>query len=426
MGLSSFTSISPFGWAEESTGQAYNGRRWLVLFAEGGWAPVSFCDPRVGNYPDKGPKSNYSEAFIKNIGPFNYVPAITPDALAKGLNAWEVFLNNHHSSLLQINGVNMTAAGHGEAAAAALSGNKIFSYPCTLALIARVANDSRPNSQYPFPFLSDDRVFSDSKGLVSTAGPNALGAIDYMTHPDSAYQDKRSLMDSGMYDNLKQLQKNRIENYMQTASLMAQRKKLEEYMSQFDSNETLKRLKEKLPTVLENNSTKQRIQRVFAAMAADLTVGAQIRIEHSGGANFDSHGAHDATHGMALHQYWDIASFAVAEAERQGIRNNLNILFLSDVGRTPFYNTAAGTDHWSVSSMFFMGPDFTGNRVIQASDDNMGAVKLNLETLEPDPLGAQISAPMIASTLREMASPNNQLSDKFRLNEPAVTKLFTG
>ena len=57
------------------------------------------------------------------------------------------------------------------------------------------------------------------------------------------------------------------------------------------------------------------------------------------------------------------------EAERHGIADKVVVVVGSDFGRTPGYNDGNGKDHWSVTSMLFMGQGIQGGRVVGASSD---------------------------------------------------------
>jgi uncharacterized protein (DUF1501 family) len=72
----------------------------------------------------------------------------------------------------------------------------------------------------------------------------------------------------------------------------------------------------------------------------------------------------------------------------------------SDFGRTPRYNEGNGKDHWSITSLFFMGAGVQGNRVIGATDEGVNALPVNLQTLELDPQGQKIQPSHIHASLR--------------------------
>ena len=86
MGLGSLTSICPLAFPAIGDG-VKSDKLWLVMYANSGWDPLSFCHPRSGDYiytnqngttVNLGRMSGYPASFIKKIGGIEYAPALTP------------------------------------------------------------------------------------------------------------------------------------------------------------------------------------------------------------------------------------------------------------------------------------------------------------------------------------------------------------
>jgi len=75
----------------------------------------------------------------------------------------------------------------------------------------------------------------------------------------------------------------------------------------------------------------------------------------------------------------------------------------SEFGRTPGYNSGNGKDHWSVSSMMFMGRGIKGGRILGSSTHRHSAKKVNATTLDNDDNGIEITYAHINKALRKLA-----------------------
>ncbi len=77
------------------------------------------------------------------------------------------------------------------------------------------------------------------------------------------------------------------------------------------------------------------------------------------------------------------------------------VVVVSEMGRTPLYNTEGGKDHWPVTSAMVLGAGVDGTRTVQATDDRMDAQPVDLETGEPDPDGQLIGYDSLVAGLME-------------------------
>jgi len=106
--------------------------------------------------------------------------------------------------------------------------------------------------------------------------------------------------------------------------------------------------------------------------------------------------------------------FLKQEAVTQGIENDVVFVIGSEFGRTPGYNGGNGKDHWSVSSMMFMGKGIEGGRVIGSSTHRHSAEKVNATTLVKDENGIEITYAHVNKALRKLAGiENNQLITQY-------------
>ena len=115
----------------------------------------------------------------------------------------------------------------------------------------------------------------------------------------------------------------------------------------------------------------------------------------------------------------------LCKAEALEIRDKLVVIIQSEMGRTPNYNNGNGKDHWSISSIMFLGPGIVGNRLIGATDEKQQLVPIDPQTLKLDPVGGiRVRPEHIHQSLREFACiENHPLSQRFPLQVPEKEKL---
>ena len=88
---------------------------------------------------------------------------------------------------------------------------------------------------------------------------------------------------------------------------------------------------------------------------------------------FDTHGNHDGAHLPQMGNLLLGVDLIAQEIAKAGLTDKVVIAVGSDFGRTPAYNAGNGKDHWNITSMMFIGPGITGNRVVGGTDDGFKA-----------------------------------------------------
>jgi len=133
-----------------------------------------------------------------------------------------------------------------------------------------------------------------------------------------------------------------------------------------------------------------------AAFASGLAVSAGLNL-----GGFDTHGDHDEDQTAALTALLEGVDHLWKQIEQRGLQDKVTVVIGSDFGRTPFYNTADGKDHWNITSVLAMGAGITGNTLIGATDANFEALKLSASTLEPHSAGLLVTPKHIHRALRD-------------------------
>jgi uncharacterized protein (DUF1501 family) len=78
--------------------------------------------------------------------------------------------------------------------------------------------------------------------------------------------------------------------------------------------------------------------------------------------------------------------------ESRALLDETLVLVLSEMGRTPKLNADNGKDHWPVTSALLLGAGVRGGRVLGGTNDELGALALDLATGLPAAGGEQLQA----------------------------------
>ena len=121
----------------------------------------------------------------------------------------------------------------------------------------------------------------------------------------------------------------------------------------------------------------------YPAVSADLWLG-----------GFDTHATHDPDQGWLMGNLTDSVDYQWEYAEQHGVADRMVVVMGSDFGRTNFYNSQDGKDHWAIGSCVIMekGQPWT-NRVVGETDGLHFAQRINPRTLERDDTNGTIIYP---------------------------------
>ena len=117
----------------------------------------------------------------------------------------------------------------------------------------------------------------------------------------------------------------------------------------------------------------------------------------------------------------------LTQAESKGFADHLTVVIASDFGRTSYYNSDAGKDHWPIGSMMVMEKNVSWtNRVIGSTDELQNAYKINSSTLQRDDSGITILPKHLHKALRRyLGLENTSVDQNFRFNATEDLALFS-
>lgn len=373
--------------SQASAQEGYDGPLWIFVQAVGGWDPTSFCDPKgylevegsEGNMVQESDPMNKSYAnsdiatstSSENI---KYAPLSGADDNNQQY-AFSTFFDKYGAELLVINGIDTQTNGHDAGRRYMMSGRLAEGYPALSALIAGI---NIPSS--PLAFISAGG-YDVTDGVVAATRLNNLDALNELTFVNKI-NDETTYLQESVFKRVRDARLARNQRLIKKQKLESVKKLAQQYNLAHSGSNELAKLVEFIPDDIDTHPDKN--NQVFAqgrfAMAgykAGLTASVNIQI-----GGFDTHGNHDNAHIPRLARLLKGVDLLKQEAENQGISDKVVFVMGSDFGRTPGYNNGNGKDHWSVSSMMFMGAGIKGGKTIGSSTHRHDNNKINPSTLE--------------------------------------------
>jgi Protein of unknown function (DUF1501) len=114
--------------------------------------------------------------------------------------------------------------------------------------------------------------------------------------------------------------------------------------------------------------------------------------------SWDTHTNNGMQSSLADKLYGGLLTLAQA-LEQKGLLSKTVVLVLSEMGRTPKLNAAAGKDHWPVTSALVFGGGLAGGKVLGGTDDQLGALAMNLGTGAVETNGRQLQTDALLAGL---------------------------
>lgn len=381
----------------------------ITISATGGWDPTSLIDPKGDalRADGLGPINNYSASEIKSAGNIIYAPYsnIVEAPTAESAGNMDTFFARHSDRLLVINGVDTQTNGHDSGRRFVWSGKLEEGYPSVAALAAS------PFADYPMAFISNGG-YDFTASLVAPVRTAGASTFSQLAYPNSQFPENENLVDLSYFGDasylaIQQAREERLARLRIQESLPKRVAQMQQLETVRNTDVALENLLDFLPEEVETG-IKGQADIAIAAFASGLAVSANLS---AGG--FDTHGNHDVDQTDSLTELLEGIDHLWQQIELQGMQDKVTVIIGSDFGRTPFYNTGDGKDHWNITSIMAMGAGITGNRVIGATDENFEALRLNPNTLESDSNGIIVTPQHVHRALRDFIGVQSDLDNLF-------------
>ena len=344
----------------------HRGKFFVFIQADGGWDPTSFCDPKA-NTRDEPVINHWAERDdVRQVGNVFYAPFANNAA----------FFTKYYRHMLVINGVDAQTNSHTVGIVHNWSGRNSEGYPTLSALLA-----AHYAPALPIPYLSFG-------GFSVTSGITRFTRIDNANLlRDIAYPATDMFSDTD-WAVLERYRATTAERLATTPNrLPGDERHLDFYQSAF-ATEGLKAYADAIPPEdqLEaeeegpdnfGSSLRRQAQLTVLAFKTGVAVSADLFL-----GGFDTHDNHDRDHEWLLGNLTNSVDYLWDYAEAHGVANRLVVVIGSDFGRTNFYNSQDGKDHWPIGSYVVMEKNQRWtNRVVGLTDELHFAYRIDPRNL---------------------------------------------
>ena len=269
--------------------------------------------------------------------------------------------------------------------------------------------------------------------LRSIAYPRGQGEWDGADHPeDSAYMPAEDWEAMGRYRTATMERLAGVDHLLPGESL-----RLAHYRAAFAAGDSLQAFADAIPSEdeleqpveveIDNDRFYSQIRRQAQLTVLAFKTGVSVSADLWLGG-FDTHDNHDATQGWLLANLTDGLDYLWDYAEQHDIADRLFVVVGSDFGRTNFYNSQNGKDHWPIGSFVIMEKNQRWtNRAVGETDGLHFAQKINPRTLERDDRNGTIIYPKhVHKALRRyLGIENTPGAQRFPFNNTEDFMLFS-
>lgn len=397
----------------------------ICVGANGGWDPTSIMDPKGTEpvYGDRGAVNSIDVDPARKIGSIQW--SDVPDGLGatnqtRVRGQYDHFFNTYGDRMTVINGIDTGTNNHDTGQRNVFSGNLEMGYPNFAALYAGSVAPSLPMS-----FISNGG-YDETSGLVAKARANNASFLDEISSPNKRDEtngfhyeaEKNGSEEVNHYSFIEEAQKARLLRQQESEGLPLRARQIEDVAlirGEENNLDAMKVVADQLEQNIpidshfnsRNDNFKSQAQVAVAAMAAGLSAGAML--SHGG---YDTHGNHDTSHYPNAGDLLEGLDYLMLALTDAGIANKTTVIVGSDFGRTPFYNSGNGKDHWNVTSMMVIHDTntTTGGKVFGASDEKFEALKVNAQSGLTDSNGVFITPAHVQKQLRKLAGIDESLA----------------
>lgn len=408
----------------------------IVVQADGGWDPTSFCDPKGLNqaYSDKsalfgGSTNSVAINPTKRIGEIQWtdmpdIADLEAADLVRIQYQIDSFFTTYGSRMTVVNGIDTTTNNHDVGKRYMWSGHIDVSHPSLAAFYAGAIAPS-----LPLAFMSNGG-FDYTASVVARTRARSPALISEIAEPNVTYGGRNFLNvtdEMDVYAEIVATQKQRLARQLANEELERRRSQIGQLFGVRSNDADLSAMSPYLADVQANvapadhwnagraDSFKAQAQLVAAAMKANLAISANLYM-----TGFDTHDNHDSGSFPLMGDLCEGIHYLMVLLEYLGIREKVTVVVGSDFGRAPYYNIGKGKDHWPLTSMLVMQGDnvTTGGRVYGATTQDFNSQKINAISGLPDESGLILEASHVNQELRKLLGVANQpLAGLFSLPE---------
>ena len=354
----------------------------MFVQADGGWDPTSFCDPKA-NTPGEPVINHWAEHDeVRQAGRHPLCPVRAQPRRSS---------RSTTDRMLVINGVDAQTNSHTVGIVHNWSGRNAEGYPTTTALLA-----AHFAPALPVPYLSFGG-YSVTSGLTRSTRIDNAGLLRDIVNPAT------EMFAEADWAEMESLRNSTAERLLAEPELLPGDVRHRAFYRSAFSTEGLKAYADVIPPEDEleqdqeydgedrifHSTLRRQAQLTVLAFKTGVAVSADLWL-----GGFDTHAYHDPDHEWLLANLTDSVDYLWEYAEEHGVADRMVVVIGSDFGRTNFYNSAEGKDHWPIGSFVVMekGQSWTG-RAVGETDGLHFAHRVNPRTLRRDDRNGTIIYP---------------------------------
>ena len=359
----------------------YRGKLFVFVQADGGWDPTSFCDPKP-NTPGEPVINHWAEREeIRQAGNIAYAPFAGNEA----------FFEKYHRRMLVINGVDAQTNSHTVGIVHNWSGRNSEGYPTMAALLAAHYAPDQVVSYLSFGGYAETAGVArftriHDADLLRTVATPRVGMGELFGDADWAtLTAARASTDERLLGAPQLLPGDERHRAFYRSAFAAEG--LRAYADALPPEHEIERREEGPPGFY--STLRRQAQLTVLAFRTGVAVSADLWL-----GGFDTHTNHDPDHEWLLNNLARSVDYLWDYAEEHGVADRMVVVIGSDFGRTNFYNSVAGKDHWPIGSYIVMEKNqpWTG-RAVGETDGLHFAYRINPRTLRRDDRGGTIIFP---------------------------------
>ncbi len=401
---------------------AYGGPYYLLIHASGGWDPTLLCDPKGSDGPTPDINKTFTRGMIGSAGAIKYAPLSgMPSGMAYSA---QTFFQKYQNRLCVLNGLDTTTGNHDTGTRVVWSGEVADGFPSFAAVVAAAKTPGNP-----IGFISSGG-YESTGGLTSLTRLGSVGLVQRIANPNTLDPGNRpdTFHSAATWDRINQMQRQRLDDMQRRQSLPRLAGSTSALYLTRSADNSLPQLAAALPTQAQINAAGSDQSGLYSQALialAGFKTGLSVAATISPHLGFDTHGNHDGAHQPNMLSMLYGIDQIMQELQRQALDSKVVVIVGSDFGRTPAYNAQNGKDHWNITSMMFMGPGITGNRVVGSTDDSFRANTVNPSSLQVDKGGVRIRCDHVQKALRKLSGiTDSDPSRKFPLGSAEDMPLF--
>ncbi|MFT3769403.1 MAG: DUF1501 domain-containing protein [Minicystis sp.] len=417
--------MAPLAVREGRAAAKYKGPFFIMMNAGGGWDPTMLTDPKGGTDPQDSKQVNHSYTPDQKgkAGGLIYAPTSYQQNGVELISAAS-FFNAHHKRLMVINGVDNSTNNHDSGSRTTWSGQLSEGYPSFAAMAAAQGAAAVP---VPLAYLSNGG-YDATAGIISLSRVGGTGALQRLAFTNEMNPGDKN---TGHYhtpttaSRIAAAQSARVQALKQKQRLPAISSAMGSLWLARQSDDGIAGFGELLKqTPLVNfpedfpaldgiggmgdlEGLLRQVQIALLTFKAGVAVSANLDM-----GGFDTHDDSDDKQSRQMMVLTFALDYLFKQIDAMGLADQVYVVVGSDFGRTPFYNTNAGKDHWNITSVMLSGPKIPGDRLIGGTDDSFKPLTVDPKTLAVGSSGIRIEPKHIHMALRKVAGLTGSELDK--------------